>query len=81
MTLNDLDLEYAHRKLKSVLDTTHVAVLAYSHFIRPYSVRQNHVHQIVKHFEFDVTFDVIGDPEVNNTRCPAINFPDLSNAV
>ena len=28
------------------------------------SARQNQRHQIVKHFDFDLTYDVIGDPGV-----------------
>ena len=45
------------------------------------SAQQNQVFQIVKHFEFDLTCDVMSDPEVNNIRFPATQFPDLSNAV
>ena len=42
------------------------------------SARQN---QIVKHFGFDLTCDVIGDPEVNKIRFTSTTFPDLANAV
>ena len=45
------------------------------------SVRQNQIHQIVKHFDFDLTCDVISDPEVNNIRFTSTNSPDLSNAI
>ena len=38
VTLNDLDLDYVHRKLRMILrsvsDKMHVVVLAYFHFIR-----------------------------------------------
>ena len=43
--------------------------------------RQNQIRQIVKHFDFDLTCDNIGDPEVNNISFPSTKFPDLSNAV
>ena len=45
------------------------------------STRQNKIRQIVKHFEFDLICDVIGDPEVNNIWFSSTNFPDLSSAV
>ena len=45
-----------------------------------YSARYNQIRRIVKHFDFYLTCDVIGDPEVNN-RFPLIRFPDISNTV
>ena len=45
------------------------------------SVRQNQILQIAKHFDFDLTCDVIGDHEVNDIIFPSTNFRDLSNAV
>ena len=44
-------------------------------------MRQNQILKIVEHFDFDVTCDVIGDPDVNNIRLPAVNFLDTSNAI
>ena len=83
MTLNDLDLEYAHRKLRVILrsvpDTIQV-VYSLLFILYGRSARQNQVHQIVKHFDFDLNCDVIGDPKVNNVRFPSTAFPDLSNA-
>ena len=74
MTLNALDLEYAHRKLrtilKSVLDTIHVDLLTFS-IPNGSSAPQSQTLQIVKHFEFDLTCDVISDPEVNNIMFPS----------
>ena len=37
--------------------------------------------KIAKHYDFDLTYNVIGDLEVNNIERPSIHFPDLSNAV
>ena len=34
-----------------------------------------------KHFIFDLTCDVIGDPEVNEIGVPSRNLTGLSNAV
>ena len=33
----------------------------------------------VKHFVFDLTCDVIGDPDVVNVSFPSTSFPGLSN--
>ena len=66
--------------LRSVPDTIHVVTLTYFYFIGR-RARQNQIRQIVKHFVFDLTCDVIGDPEVNKIRFPLTKFPDLSNAV
>ena len=83
MTLNDLDLEYAHRKLRMILrsvpDTIHVVLLTFH--TAGSSARQNQILQIVKHVDFDLTCDVISDPDINNIRVPSTKFPDLSNAV
>ena len=45
------------------------------------SARQSQTLKIVKHFDFDLTCDVISDPEVNKIRFPSTNSLDLSNAV
>ena len=37
--------------------------------------------KIVKYFDFDLTCDIISDPEVNKIRLPSTNSLDLSNAV
>ena len=34
-----------------------------------------------QHFDFDLTCDVIGEAEVNETWFPATNLPEISNAV
>ena len=44
------------------------------------SARQIQILQIVKHFDFDLTCDVISDPGVNNIRFPSTNSPDLSRS-
>ena len=82
MTLNGFDLENAQRKLslilRSVPDTTHIVVFTFSTAV----VRdKNQVRQIVEHFDFDWTCDVIGEPEIDNVRFPSTSSPDLSNAV
>ena len=41
------------------------------------SARQNHILQIVKHFDFSLISDVIGDPEVNNTMLPRKIFRSI----
>ena len=38
------------------------------------NARQNQIRQIVKHFHFDLAFDVIGDSEVNSFRFPSTHF-------
>ena len=37
--------------------------------------------EIAQPFFFDLTCDVIGGPDVNETRFPSTNRPELSNAV
>ena len=82
VTLNDLDLEYAHRKLRMIKLSQTRSMLLYWLISISYgsSVRQNQILQIVKHFDIDLTCDIISDPEVNNTRFPSTNVPDLSSA-
>ena len=41
------------------------------------SARQSQILQIVKHFEFDLTCDVISDPEDNSIKFPLTKFPDI----
>ena len=35
----------------------------------------------VKHLTFDLTCDVLSDPEANEISLPSTDFPGLSNAV
>ena len=37
--------------------------------------------ETVKHLTFDLTCDVISDPEVNEISFPSTDFPGISNAV
>ena len=66
VTLNDLDHEYGHQRLgmilRSIPDTIHVVVLTYFCLILRCSARQNQICLIVKHFGFDLTCVVIGEP-------------------
>ena len=84
MTLNDLDLEYAHRKLRMILrsvpDTIHVVVLTYFHFIRLWCATKPDTPNR-QTFWLCLTCDVISEPEVNNIRFPSTNFRGISNAV
>ena len=86
VTLNVLDLEYAHRKLRMILrrvpDTIHIVVLTISIWY-DCRVRQNQIskNKLSNIFFFGMICNVFGDPEVNNFRFPSITFPDLSNTV
>ena len=73
MTLNDLDFEYAHQKLgmilRSVLDMIMLSYWLIS-ILYGCNMQQNQKCQIVKHFDFDLTCDVISDHEINKIRFP-----------
>ena len=69
VNLDDLDLKYAHRKLRivfrSVSNTIHVILLTF--LLKKVVVRDETKHgNIVKHLYFDLTCDVIGNLEVNS---------------
>ena len=74
VTLNDLDLEYAHRKLRIILRSVSDTIFAVVWLISiSYcsSARQVQILKIVKHFHFDLTCDVISDLEVDNISFPS----------
>ena len=66
--------------LKNVSDTIHADSLAL--FALNIEILHADVHQArnVKHFDFYLTCDVTGDPEVMKICFPSEVFPGLSNA-
>ena len=88
VTLNDLNLQYAHQKLRCNLDNQKclrhdpccccIDLFPYDTIVVRDKARK--LRHIVKQFDFDLTCDFIGDPEVNNLRFHPIKFPDLSKA-
>ena len=66
MTLDDLDIKYGLQKYRVVLRSIPDAIYVdlYNFIWYGYSVGQSQALQIVKDFDFEMTCDVIGDPEV-----------------
>ena len=69
---------------RNVYDTIHVVLLTYFYFHLILVVRdKTRNRKIVKHFYFELIFDVISGAEVNNIgfRTTNVNVSYLSNAV
>ena len=89
-TSDDLDLYYAHKAqemmLLNVRDTIHADSLALfelnieSLLADASATSRCHQARKVEHFDFDLTCDVTGDPEVIKICFPSTVFPELLNA-
>ena len=66
--------------LRSMPDTIHAVLLSSIRYMVAVVYERTRPDRIVKYFDFDLTFDVIGGPEVNKIRFPTICIPNLSNA-